>query len=316
MIDLKDLIKAGVYFGHRSSTWSPRMKPYIWGKKGGICLIDVSKTAHQLEKAAKFLEGVTSEGKSILWIGTKKPAQAIVERLAKSLGDTHVTHRWIGGTLTNNSQVKKSVVKLLHYEDVVKKADKSHYTKKELNSFYKMTCRLQKNVGGIIDLKLPVGAVVVVDTTKEASAIREAVLERIPVVALVDTNSDPSLVDYVVPCNDDSPKSIKIVLEYLAKAAEKGKEKKVANDAEELLETAKAKKAAAEAKKAPVKAAPVKKAEPKKAEVKPKAAPKAVEAKKAEPKKAEAKPKVAAEKEEKKETVVKKTVEKKEDKKK
>ena len=224
MIDLKALIKAGVYFGHRASTWSPRMKPYIWGKRGEICLIDVSKTARQMERAAKFLEEIVSQGQSVLWIGTKKPAQKVVHQVASELGDYYVTHRWIGGTLTNYSQVRKSVSKLLHYEDILAKADQFPYTKKERNSFLKMTDRLKKNIGGIIDLKLPLGAVVIVDVTKEDSALREAVLEKIPVIALVDTNSDPSLVDHVIPCNDDSPKAIEVVLRYLAQAVAKGKE--------------------------------------------------------------------------------------------
>ena len=121
MIDFKQLVKAGVHFGHRTSVWCPLMEPYIWGHKNNVHLIDVSKTAFQLEKAAKFLETVAAEGKSILWVGTKKAAQEVVRSVAERLNMPYVNHRWIGGTLSNYSQVKKSVTKLLHYEDVLPK---------------------------------------------------------------------------------------------------------------------------------------------------------------------------------------------------
>ncbi len=223
-IDLKSLIKAGVHFGHQASRWSPKMDPYIWGHRRGVHLIDVSKTAYQLEKAAKFLSEVAASGKSILWVGTKKPAQEIISRTAKTLDMPYVNHRWIGGTLTNFLQVKKSVTNLLHFDDVIAKAGQFAYTKKELNTISKQAERLRKNVGGIVNLKLPVGAVVIVDVRKEQSALKEAVVSGVPVVALVDTNSDPSLVDYVIPANDDSPKSIGLIMEFLEAAVGKGKE--------------------------------------------------------------------------------------------
>ena len=225
MIDFKQLVKAGVHFGHRTSVWCPRMEPYIWGHKNNVHLIDVSKTAFQLEKAAKFLEGVAAEGKSILWIGTKKAAQDSVRSVAERLNMPYVNHRWIGGTLSNFSQVKKSVTKLLHYEDVLTKdANSAFYTKKELNRFRKSIDRMKKNIGGIVNLRWPLGAVVLVDVNKEASALREAAAMRIPVVALVDTNSDPSLVSYVIPGNDDAPRSIKLIVDYLEEATRRGQE--------------------------------------------------------------------------------------------
>ncbi|MEX0671855.1 MAG: 30S ribosomal protein S2 [Candidatus Babeliales bacterium] len=243
MIDFKELIKAGVHFGHQSSRWSPKMDPYIWGHRRGVHLIDVSKTANQLEKAAQFLQELAKQGKSILWIGTKKPAQAIISKTGLALGMPYVNHRWIGGTLTNFSQVKKSVTNLLHFDDVIKKADQFSYTKKELNTISKTAERLRKNVGGIVNLRLPIGAIVVVDVRKELAAIREAIVSGVPVVALVDTNSDPSLVDYVIPANDDSPKSIGLILQYLEDATAKGKAaaKKVAPKTEaKAVEVAKA----------------------------------------------------------------------------
>lgn len=225
MIEFKDLIKAGVHFGHRTSIWNPLMEPYIWGYKNKVHLIDVSKTAYQLEKAAKFLESVVGEGKTVLWVGTKKAAQETIKEVAERSSMPYVNHRWIGGTLSNYSQVKKSVTKLLHYKDVLTKDSSSaFYTKKELNSFKKVVERLEKNIGGILNLKWPLGAIVLVDLHKEAAALREANAMQIPVIALVDTNCDPTFVDYVIPGNDDAPRSIKLVFEYLEKAVERGLE--------------------------------------------------------------------------------------------
>jgi len=219
----ESLIKSGIHWGHQKSRRNPKMDAYIWGTKNGVSLVDVSKTAHQLEKAAKFLESVASEGKQILWVGTKKPAQDVILATANALNMPYVTHRWIGGTLSNYSQVTKSRTKLLHYEDVLARAEKfPFYTKKELNVIQKSVERLNKNVGGIRSLVWPVGAIVVVDILKERSALKEAARMGVPVVALVDTNADPSLVDYVIPGNDDAPRAIKLVIDYLGQAASKG----------------------------------------------------------------------------------------------
>lgn len=227
MIDFRKLIDAAVHFGHDTARWCPKMEPYIWGQRNNVHLIDVSKTAFQLEKAAKFLENIATGNKSILFVGTKKAAQDIVKGFSIELGCPYVTHRWIGGTLTNNSQVKKSITKLLHYEDVLSKTDQSLYTKKELMQFQKLVNKLKENVGGIREFTWPVGAIVIVDIKKEQAALKEAATMGIPVVALVDTNCDPSLVDYVIPANDDAPRSIKVVLEYLVEAIKEGKKKAI-----------------------------------------------------------------------------------------
>ncbi|MGE0010517.1 MAG: 30S ribosomal protein S2 [Candidatus Babeliales bacterium] len=224
-IDIKDLVKARVHFGHRTTKWNPRMAPFIWGTKNNIHLINVSKTAVLLEQAAQFLEKVAGEGKTILWVGTKKPAQAKIAEVAQKLESPYVVHRWIGGSLTNFPQVKKSVTKMLHYEDILEKADRERYTKKELNRFSKIASKLQNNIGGIRALRLPVGALVVVDVMKEKAAIKEALNEGVPVVALIDTNGDPSGIQFVVPCNDDAVSSINIVTDYLADAAGRGVQK-------------------------------------------------------------------------------------------
>jgi small subunit ribosomal protein S2 len=225
MIDFRKLVQAGVHFGHQAARWVPKMSPYIWGVKNKVHLIDVSKTAYQLEKAARFLQEVASEGKQILWVGTKKPARNVIQEVATKLGMPYVNHRWVGGTLSNYSQVKKSVTRLLHYEDVLEKSEKyPHYTKKELNEIKKSVDRLAGIVGGIRTLTWPVGAIVLVDVNKEQSALKEAVKVGVPVVALVDTNADPSLVDYVIPANDDAPRSIAVILEYLQQAVEEGRQ--------------------------------------------------------------------------------------------
>jgi small subunit ribosomal protein S2 len=221
----RKLAEAGVHFGHETSRWCPKMSPYIWGTKNHVHLIDVSKTEDQLKRAAKFLESVAAQGEQILWVGTKKAAQDVIVNTAKSLNMPYVSQRWVGGTLSNFPQVKKSVTKLLHYEDIIAKAEKfPHYTKKDIAIFQKIVIRLKKIVDGIRNLVWPIGAIVLVDVSKERSALKEAVKMGIPVVAIVDTNGDPSLVDYVIPGNDDTPKSIKILIDYLAEAATKGKE--------------------------------------------------------------------------------------------
>ncbi len=239
MLDLKKLVEAGVQFGHQTWRWSPNMRQYIWGKKDGVHLIDVSKTALQAQKAAEFLESVAAEGKQILWVGTKRPAQEVIKTAAERFKAPHATHRWVGGTLTNFSQVKKSVAKLLHLEEVIANAatdERQMYTKKELGVFQKVVARLRSSVGGLINLRWPVGAVVVVDAKKEATAIKEAAVMGVPVVALVDTNSSPDGISIVIPANDDIERSIRIIIDELVEAVARGKERAKEEHAEESLE--------------------------------------------------------------------------------
>lgn len=223
MIDFKKLVEAGVHFGHLTSGWFPKMKEYIWGVKNKQHLIDVSKTAYQLERAAQFLEQTAAQGKQILWVGTKRAAQDAIKNFAKSVNQPYVNHRWIGGSLTNFAQVLKSRTKLAHCEDILTKAEKyPHYTKQEFNEIQKQVERLEMSVGGIRKLVWPIGALVLVDVNKEKSALKEAVKMGIPVVGIVDTNADPSLIDFVIPANDDSTKSISVLIEYLAQAVQRG----------------------------------------------------------------------------------------------
>lgn len=247
MIDIRLLVNKGVHFGHQSSRGNPKMRPYIWGKKNSIDIIDVTKTAGQLEKAAQFLKKVASEGREILWCGTKKAAAPAILQAGEETKSPFAAHRWIGGTLTNHVQVKKSVTKLLHLEDVLAKGGQQ-YTKKELGIFTKQVERARRNVGGLRNLVWPVGAVIVVDVKKEHVAVREALDRGIPVVALVDTNSDPSDIPYVIPANDDAPQAVLCVVEYLIKAVQEGKDlakQREAQESAERSEKAKASQAAA-----------------------------------------------------------------------
>ena len=230
MVDFRDLIQAGLHFGHQKSRWCPKMAPYIWGHRNGVHLIDVSKIAFNLEKSSKFLEEVAARGETILWVGTKKSAKTMIESIGQNLNMPYVSHRWLGGTITNFYQVKKAVTKFLHLEDVIKKSEDSTYTKKEFVTFQKAADRLKKTVGGLIDLKMPIGAIVLIDVKKEHTALQEAISAGVPVVALVDSNANPDGVDFVIPGNDDSPKAIKLVLDYLAAGAARGLDKKNLHD--------------------------------------------------------------------------------------
>ncbi len=281
MVDIKELLKAGIHFGHRTSRWSPKMKPYIWGAKNKIHLLDISKTAFFLDRATKFLTQVAGKGGSVLWVGTKRAARIAIEATANKLDHPYVIHRWIGGTLSNFSQVKKAMTRLLHLRDIIAKAEKdgSHYTKKELSMLTKELARLEKNVGGILNLSYPPAAVVVVDALKERAGVHEALRLGIPVVAMVDTNTDPSNINFVIPSNDDAPRSIECILGHLSAAVESGnKEFAKRKEAEKEAAAAKKTEADAKAKEAtkPVEAKAIeKKAAAPKAEAKPAASAKA-----------------------------------------
>lgn len=244
-IDLKQLLEVGIHFGHKTSRWSPQMRPFIWGSRNKVHLIDISKTAFLMEKAAAFAKSLAAEGQSFLFVGTKKPAQDLVRKTATGLGMPFVVHRWIGGTLSNFDQVKKAITRLLHFQDVVKK-NQGNYKKKELVMIQKEIERLEKNVGGIINLDYPPGAIIVVDGKKEHAVIKEASRLGIPVIGLIDTNTDPKGVTHVIPGNDDSPKSIEFVLNFLEAAIKDGKasfdQKKAEQKAQQVAKRAVAEK--------------------------------------------------------------------------
>jgi len=285
MIDLKKLVEAGVHFGHHSSKWHPKMKPYIWGTRNKVHLINVAKTAFLMERAEKFLETAAAEGKQILWVGTKKTAQPIIRAIAAKLNQPYVSHRWIGGTLSNFEQVKKAITRLLHFRDILEKGT-TRATKKEQSVMAKEVERLEKNIGGITKMNGLPAAIIVVDGKKEHAVIREAANVGIPVIGLIDTNTDPSGVSYLIPSNDDSPKAIEVIFDYLSEgvargmataataaaiaaekaAAEKAARKKLADDKKAADDQRAAEQRAAAKKDAAekaAKAAPVKKEAPK-----------------------------------------------------
>ena len=240
MINFKDLLKAGVHFGHKASFGNPKMFPYIWGSKNKIHLIDISKTAFLLEHTGKKLKEIVANGGQILWVGTKKPAQNIIKKIAEDLKMPYVVNRWIGGTLSNHGQIKKAITKYLHLKDIAKKTD-TYYTKKERVMLQKEAERLEKNIGGIVNLDFPPAAIIIVDAKKEHSTVKESHMSGIPVIALVDTNTDPSMIDYIIPGNDDSPKSIEFIIEHLHEFAAEGKKLAKAKKTEEEEKIAKEK---------------------------------------------------------------------------
>ncbi len=249
MIKLEDLIRSNTHFGHRTSRWHPKMKPFIWGVRNKIHLISPAATAHLLQKAAQFLEEGAAKGKQFLWVCTKKVGQHYAREAAEQLSMPCVVHRWIGGTLSNYAQVRKAVSRLLHLEDVVKKP-LIHYKKKEMVMLNKDIERLQKNVGGIVDLDPTPGALIVVDAKRESTAVKEAIRMNIPVIAIVDSNTDPTGIPFAIPANDDSPRSISFILNYLKEFVARGKERyaivqeKERKEKEEALKLAAEKKAA------------------------------------------------------------------------
>lgn len=221
MLDLHEMLKAGIHFGHKTCRWNPKMRPFIWGSKNKIHLFDISKTAILLEKIGELVKEVASQGGSFLFVGTKKAAQSTIEKVAKSLKMPFIINRWIGGTLSNNDQVKKAITRLLHLRDITEKS-MGYYKKKEIVMLQKEIARLEKNVGGIIDFVFPPAALIVVDAKKERAAVKEASFMNIPVIAMVDTNTDPAGVTHIIPSNDDSPKAIKFILEYLESKIKEG----------------------------------------------------------------------------------------------
>lgn len=222
---VKQLLEAGVHFGHRTSRWNPKMAKYIFGQRCGIYIIDLEKTAQCLNAARDFLLGLASRGQSVIFIGTKKQAQDIVKEEAERCGMFYVNIRWLGGLLTNFSTIKKSVQRLRDIQKMREDGTCQMLAKKEVIRLEKEEANLKKNLSGVVQMEKLPGACVVVDTNKESTAIREARRLRIPVIAIVDTNSNPDIIDYPIPGNDDAIKSIRLVLSLLADAIVEGKKR-------------------------------------------------------------------------------------------
>lgn len=221
-IDIKHLLDAGVHLGHQTKRWNPRMKPYIFDKRNGIHIIDLSKTLPLLKHALNFITRSVAEGHKILFVGTKKQAQQTIKETAISCGQFYVTERWIGGTLTNAETVRSSVKRMVELEEMEKNGEFERMSKKYASRLKHELERLRRNLSGIAGMtKLP-GAIFIADTNKDATAVKEANKIGIPVVAIVDTNCDPSMIDYVIPGNDDAVRSIKFIVDMIVAAVKKG----------------------------------------------------------------------------------------------
>ena len=222
-VEIKELLDAGVHFGHRTQRWNPKMKPYIFEARNGIYVIDITQSSRQIEKAADFLRAISAKGEKTLFVGTKKQAQQVVIELATRSSSGYVAERWLGGTLTNLTTIKKSVARMRFIDGLESGGGFDKMPKKELAAMKRENARLHKNLDGLKELEKPPGAVVIVDLVHENIAVTEARRLKIPVVAIVDTNADPDLADFPIAGNDDAIRSIKVLLDNLADAIIEGK---------------------------------------------------------------------------------------------
>jgi small subunit ribosomal protein S2 len=223
-IGLKELLEAGVHFGHQTRRWNPKMKPFIFEARSGIHIIDLSKTVTQLEAAANFLSDITAKGGEVLFVGTKKQAQSAVKESAQGCGAMYVTERWLGGTLTNFSTLKKSLERLRTIEKMEADGSILNYVKQEQSMIRREAGRLHKNLDGIRGMaqKLP-AAMFIVDLKREHNAVAEARRLKMPIVAIVDTNCDPDQVDLPIAANDDAIRSVRLILSVVVEAIARGR---------------------------------------------------------------------------------------------
>lgn len=226
-VDIKALLEAGVHFGHKTSRWHPKMAPYIHSKRQDSHIIDLTKTVEGLEVALPFITKVAASGKQVLFVGTKKQAKDIVKEAAEKAGQPFVTERWVGGMLTNVGTMTQQIKKLKDLEKRMASGDlEKRYNKLEVQRFQEEIDELNKKYGGIKNLNGKPGVVIVMDIIADANAVKEAKNLGVPVVALVDTNANPSDIDYVIPANDDAIKGIQLMLDYFVAAVAEGATKK------------------------------------------------------------------------------------------
>ncbi|USN96374.1 MAG: 30S ribosomal protein S2 [Candidatus Nomurabacteria bacterium] len=226
-VDIKQLLEAGVHFGHKTSRWHPKMAPYIHSKRQDSHIIDLTKTVAALDVALPFLTDVVASGKQVLFVGTKKQAKDAVKAAAEKTGQLYVNERWIGGMLTNVSTVNQQVKKLKDLERRMESGDlEKRYSKLEVQRFGEEIEELNHKYSGIKDMNGRPGAIVVVDVLTDHNAVKEANVLGIPVVGIVDTNADPTPISYVVPGNDDAIKGVQLLLDYFSAAVAEGKTKK------------------------------------------------------------------------------------------
>ena len=221
--NVKELLEAGVHFGHQTRRWNPRMRPFIFGARGGVHIIDLTKTMDQLTQAKSFARSVAAEGGKVLFVGTKRQAKAIVQEAAQSAGQPFVTERWLGGMLTNFRTIQTRVKRLKDLEKGLESGDfASKYNKKEVLDLTNEKDALQRVFGGIKDMSELPKAVFVIDMVRDDIAISEARNLGIPVIAVVDTNANPALADYPIPANDDAIKGLRLLAGQIAEGAKDG----------------------------------------------------------------------------------------------
>jgi small subunit ribosomal protein S2 len=232
-ITTEELLDAGVHFGHLTRKWNPKMAPYIFMEKNGIHIIDLNKTVVKLDEAASAIKNIVKSGRKILYVATKKQAKEMVAAEAQRVNMPFVTERWLGGMLTNFATVRKSIKKMQNIDKLSSDGTYSNISKKERLMFDREKLKLQKLFGGIADLNRLPAALFIVDIKREHIAVAEAQRLNIPTFAIVDTNSDPTLVDYAIPANDDAAKSIQLIAKYITDAIVEGlSERKREKDAE------------------------------------------------------------------------------------
>jgi len=222
-VQFAELLDAGVHFGHRRKRWHPKMAPYLFGERDGVHIIELQKTLSGLSAACDFLRQTVTRGGKVLFIGTKRQAQEIVAEAARSCGAFHISHRWLGGALTNFTTIRKSIERLKKLETARDDGTHDRLPKKEVFQMEKERERLHLTLGGVKEMGTLPQAVFVIDIVKEKTAVAEARRLGIPVVALVDSNCDPDQVDYVIPGNDDASRSIRIITEQIASAISEGR---------------------------------------------------------------------------------------------
>ena len=239
-VSIQDLLEAGLHFGHRTKRWNPKMRKYLFGQKNGIYIIDLVQTLEGLQKARQFIYDTVARGRQILFVGTKKQAQEALKTIAVANKQPYVVNRWLGGTLTNNETIRKSIARMREIEQMEKDGSINALPKKEVSKIRHEQEKLQYNLSGIADMSGNPGALFVVDVNSEAIAVAEANLLNIPVIALVDANVDPDPIDYPIPANDDAIRGVKLIaelvgitiqqatLEYSKVAAEEARKRAVA----------------------------------------------------------------------------------------
>ena len=240
-ITINDLLEAGCHFGHQTRRWNPRMKDYVYTVKGGISIIDLTKTMRQIADACNFLQRTVAEGGEVLFVGTKPQLRETIKELAERTGMYSVSERWLGGTLTNNVTIRKSIAKMNEIDAMLSSDAVNGMKKKEVASMSHRAEKLHRDLDGIAEMKKLPKVMVVVDVNNEMNAVREAIRLHIPIVAIVDTNGDPTLVDYPVAANDEAVRSVGIITNIFADAIKVAKEiyNKRAAEEREAAEVAK-----------------------------------------------------------------------------